>query len=229
MPACCLSSPLHSPYTVALLLFYPLVIVLGILSMGFQMLASRLINPHFGSTIVEWSWLISTFLTAFSTGSVLGGWVSSLTAARRGWWQAGVAAAGVVSLAVTAFFSKRMLDAIELHFIPDVRDMNDQGSPGMNAAVFLSCMALFFVPVTALSSFGPQCVGWLAARGTAPGKASGVVYGVSTLGNIAGVMLTTFLLIPRFPVSQLMLGWLGVATVSLTALIVLMRLTATKD
>ena len=53
--------------------------------------------------------------------------------------------------------------------------------------------------------------------------------GTVGLGNIAGVMLTTFLLIPRFPVSQLMLGWLGVATVSLTALIVLMRLTATKD
>ena len=212
----------------ALLLFYPLVIVLGILSMGFQMLASRLINPHFGSTIVEWSWLITTFLTAFSVGSVLGGWVSSQPATRRGGWQVAIAVTGVVSLAVTAFFSKRMLDAIELHFIPDVAQMNDQGGAGMNAAVLLSCLALFFVPVTALSSFGPQCVGWLAARGTAPGKASGVVYGVSTLGNIAGVMLTTFVLIPHFPLSQLMRGWLAVATVSLAALIILLRPAAGK-
>ncbi len=211
------------PFPVALLLFYPLVVVLGMLSMGFQMLASRLLSPHYGSTIVEWVWLISTFLAAFSVGSVLGGWISSLPTARRGWSQIAIAAVGIASLAVTACYSKGMLDWIELRFIPDVAQMNDQGSADMNTAVFLSCMALFFVPVTALSSFGPQCVGWLAARGTPPGKASGVVYGVSTVGNIAGVMLTVFKLIPNFRVSHLLYGWLGVAAVSLTALICLMR------
>ncbi len=207
-----------------LIFFYLLVIVLGMLSMGFQMLASRLLSPHYGSTIVEWVWLISTFLAAFSAGSVIGGWISNLTATPRARWQLAIAVIGVASLALTAFKQKAMLDAIELHFIPDVRDMNDQGGAAMNTAVFLSCMALFFVPVTALSSFGPQCVGWLAARGTAPGKASGVVYGVSTVGNIAGVMLTVFKLIPNFRVSHLMYGWLGVAAISLTALILLLRM-----
>jgi hypothetical protein len=207
---------------VALLFFYLLVVVLGMLSMGFQMLASRLLNPHYGSTIVEWVWLISTFLAAFSTGSMLGGWISSLPEARRGRLQTAVAAVGVAALAVTAFWSKPMLDWIELRFIP-VSEMNDQGGAGLNTAVFLSCMGLFFVPVTALSSFGPQCVGWLATRGMAPGKASGVVYGVSTVGNIVGVMLTVFVLIPNFRVSHLLYIWLAVAAVSLTALIALMR------
>ena len=54
-----------------LVFFYLIVVVLGVLSMGFQMLASRLLSPHYGSTIVEWVWLISTFLAAFSTGSIL--------------------------------------------------------------------------------------------------------------------------------------------------------------
>lgn len=209
----------------ALPIFYLLVVVLGMLSMGFQMLASHLLNPHYGSTIVEWVWLISTFLAAFSTGSVLGGWISNLAPARRGRLQIAVAAIGVASLAVTAFRSKVMLDWIELRFIPEVSQMNDQGSAGMNTAVFISCMGLFFVPVTALSSFGPQCVGWLAARGMPPGKASGVVYGVSTVGNIAGVMLTVFALIPNFRVSHLLFGWLAVAAISLAGLIVLMRQT----
>jgi hypothetical protein len=211
---------------VALIVFYALVVVLGMLSMGFQMLASHLLSPHYGSTIVEWVWLISTFLAAFSTGSVLGGWISNLPTAQRGRLQIAVAAVGVAALAVTAFWSHGMLDWIELKFIPDVSQMNDQSSTGMNTAVFLSCMGLFFVPVTALSSFGPQCVGWLAARGTPPGKASGIVYGVSTLGNIAGVMLTVFVLLQRFPVSRLLYGWLTVAALSLTSLILLMRRTA---
>ena len=64
---------------------------------------------------------------------------------------------------------------------------------------------------------------FLASRGTAPGKASGIVYGVSTLGNIAGVMLTAFALIPHFPVSTLLYGWLVVAIVSLAILLRLLR------
>ena len=60
------------------------------------------------------------------------------------------------------------------------------------------------MPVLVLSSFGPQCVQYLATPGTAPGKASGLIYGVSTLGNIAGVMLTAFALIPHFRVSTLL-------------------------
>jgi hypothetical protein len=82
---------------------------------------------------------------------------------------------------------------------------------------------LFFVPVTALSTFSPQCVQFLAQRGVAPGKASGLVYGVSTLGNIAGVMLTTFVLIPNFRVSTLLDVWLAVAVLTLVALLRFLR------
>ena len=66
-----------------LLAFYVVVITLGILSMGFQLLASRLLNPHFGSSISVWAWLISTFLAAFSAGSMIGGWLSNLAPAPR--------------------------------------------------------------------------------------------------------------------------------------------------
>jgi hypothetical protein len=117
----------------------------------------------------------------------------------------------VVSLALTAFAGRALLDRIEVAF------------PEMSTALFVSCVGLFFLPVTALSTFGPQCVQYLATRGTPPGKASGVIYGVSTLGNIAGVMLTAFVLIPHFPVSTLLLIWLGVAVVSLAALLRLLR------
>ena len=69
---------------------------------------------------------------------------------------------------------------------------------------------------------------FLASRGTPPGKASGIVYGVSTLGNIAGVMLTAFALIPHFRVSTLLYLWLGVAIVSLASLVRLLRVPASS-
>lgn len=196
---------------VSLFVFYTVVVTLGILSMGFQLLASRLLNPHFGSSIIVWAWLISTFLAAFSLGSIVGGWISNLEAARRRAFQTSGAIIAVLSLALTAVFARGLLDQIEVAFAE------------VSVALLVSCLGLFFIPVTALSSFGPQCVQFLAIRGVPPGKASGVVYGVSTLGNIAGVMLTAFVLIPHFPVSSLLYGWLAVAVISLFILLRLLR------
>ena len=194
-----------------LVLFYALVVLLGILSMGFQLLASRMLNPFFGSSLIVWSWLISTFLAAFSLGSIIGGWISNapLRQRERSQWIVGTIAVG--SLAFTAFLGRAMLGQIEIVFTE------------ITSGLLVACLALFFLPVTTLSSFGPQCVQYLASRGTPPGKASGLIYGVSTLGNIAGVMLTAFVLIPHLPVSTLLYLWLGVSLVNLTALIFLLR------
>src|SRR5438270_943862 len=53
-----------------------LVFSLGMLSMGLQLVASRVLAPFFGSSIFVWASLITTFLAAFSMGSFLGGLIS---------------------------------------------------------------------------------------------------------------------------------------------------------
>lgn len=200
----------------SLFAFYVVVVTLGVLSMGFQLLASRLLSPYFGSAIDVWACLISTFLAAFSTGAMAGGWISNLPNPVRRGWQVGCAVLAVVSLAATAFFGRAMVDRIALAFDPGI------------GPVLLASVGLFFFPVTALSCFTPQCVQYLAARGTAPGKASGLVYGVSTMGNIAGVMLTAFVLIPHLRVSTLFNIWVGVAVVSLAGLLRLLRVSSSS-
>jgi hypothetical protein len=199
------------PDLVTLFAFYLVVVTLGVLSMGFQLLASRLLSPHFGSGIDVWACLISTFLAAFSVGAMLGGWISNLEAKPRRVWQMGSTLIAVAALALTALMGRGLVDTIAVNFEPG------------KTPILLACVVLFFFPVTALSSFTPQCVQFLANRGTPPGKASGVVYGVSTLGNIAGVMLTAFVLIPHLRVSTLLYVWLAVAIVSLAALLRLLR------
>jgi len=192
--------------------FHLFVVILGILSMGFQLLGSRLLNPHFGSSIIVWAWLISTFLAAFSAGSILGGWISGLPTERRGRTQVAVTVVGVLTLAFTTFLGRAALGWIELQF------------ENISVGLLVACFGLFFVPVAVFSSFGPQCVQFLASRGTAPGSASGLVYGISTIGNIAGVMITAFLLIPNLPVSTLLQLWLSVAIFSSACLILILRL-----
>src|SRR3954462_15480306 len=118
----------RAPSVLMLFVFYVVVITLGILSMGFQLLASRLLNPHFGSSIIVWAWLISTFLAAFSAGSMLGGWNSNRApdARRRGQWAGALIA--VASLALTTFAGRSLLDRIEVAF------------PEMSTALLVSCV-----------------------------------------------------------------------------------------
>lgn len=172
----------------------------GFLSMGYQMVASRLLAPHFGSSLIVWAVLISTFLAAFSMGSILGGWVSSLSGRRRGLGLAALSFMAVAGLAINAFVGKRLLVTLEDSF------------ESTNLCLVASCGCLFVLPVLSLSAFPPLCAERLSAHGIGAGLSSGLVYGVSTLGNIAGVMATAFLLIPRFAVSTLLVLWLVVAT-----------------
>lgn len=190
--------------------FYVVVTTLGILSMGFQLLASRLLSPSFGSAVDVWAWLISTFLAAFSAGAMTGGWISGLEPARRKKWQLACALLAITTLWFTAQFGRAAIEAFEVRLDPG------------QMPIVLSCVSVFFFPVLALSSFTPQCVQFVASRGTSPGRASGLVYGISTLGNIIGVLLTAFVLIPRAAVSKLLVVWLAVAVFSLGGLLLLL-------
>lgn len=191
--------------------FYALVFVLGVLSMGFQLLASRLLSPHFGSSLLVWAWLISVFLAAFSTGSILGGLICGVGEKWRLRCQLLNAGVGLTMLALTVFWGRPFLDWLELTV------------EAPNLALFIACMALFFVPVTVMASYGPQNIEYLTARRMAAGLASGLVYGISTLGNIFGVMVSAFVLIPHFPVSVILYVWLSVAAFTLCAVTMMIR------
>lgn len=187
------------------------ICLLGFLSMGFQMVASRVLTPHFGSALPSWALLISTFLAAFSIGSMLGGWISRIAAPGHRLALRILAVTAAFGFAINAFGSKPLLD-----FLEDTLE-------DPNVCLAASCLCLFILPVTALSAYSPMAAERLAAAGLGPGVASGLVYGISTLGNIAGVLVTAFVLIPRFGISALLIGWLAVATVEVVLLYWLLR------
>jgi hypothetical protein len=172
----------------------------GNVSMGYQLVGSRLLYPYFGSTIYVWALLISTFLLSFSLGSFIGGHVSRLEPGRaRRQLLLRLSLAGVAGFLVTAALGRRLLDAID----------PAQGSQTLDLA--LACGALFLVPVCATSALSPVLADLASRLGRAAGPASGLVYGVSTAGNITGILLTVFVLIPRLPVSTILYMWLAAA------------------
>jgi hypothetical protein len=192
--------------------FIVLVCVLfqGFLSMGFQLVASRLLAPFFGTTIIVWAFLISTFLAAFSAGSFLGGALSQLPVRQRVNALVVLGAAGTAGFAIAGFLGRPLLNYLDLTFA--------DATPG----IFIGCLLLFFVPVIALSALLPIYADLIGKKRGA-GLSSGLVYGTSTLGNITGVMLTAFVLIPNVPTSELLIGWFVGSTFCFAAAPALVR------
>ena len=173
----------------------------GFLSMGFQLVATRLLAPFFGSTLFVWSFVISTFLAAFSVGAIAGGMLSQLPARRLMGNLIALVLIGLAGYFVTATQGHAILQRV------------DSGLDNVFLALGLSCLILFFFPVACLSALLPIFTEALVGAGSRGGMSTGVVYGVSTLGNITGVMVTAFILIPSFATSAILLGWTVAAAV----------------
>ena len=173
----------------------------GFLSMGFQLVATRLLAPFFGSTLFVWSFVISTFLAAFSVGAIAGGLLSQLPAKRLMTNLIGLILVGLAGYFITATQGHAILQRV------------DAGLDNAFLALGLSCVLLFFFPVACLSALLPIFTEALVGAGSRGGMSTGVVYGVSTLGNITGVMVTAFVLIPSFATSTILLGWTAAAAV----------------
>jgi hypothetical protein len=161
---------------------YLIAFISGAVLMGFEMLGSRYLFPYFGGGIGTWASLISIVLCALAIGYFAGSAVVDRYPSPR--------AIGTAIL-VAAFW---------LALVPASADAIMQGildHLGSGAAATLSAStALLLVPLTLLGTFSPIAVSLLTRSAKDAGRVAGRVYGVSTIGNVAGTLLTTFFLIP---------------------------------
>lgn len=176
------------------LLFF-LVFSLGVLSMGLQLVASRVLAPFFGSSILVWAALITTFLAAFSIGSFLGAAISAKPVPIQRKVMAVVMSTGCAALLFDSFACYKVCDWIDLRL------------ESLPAKLIVTCLLLYFVPITSLATITPICVGYYDRREKSAGLSAGVLTGVSTLGNIGGVLGSALILIPTFGVQTLLHAW----------------------
>lgn len=181
----------------------------GFLSMGLQLVANRLLSPYFGSSLYVWAFLISTFLLSFTTGAILGGVLSEKIKTNFKLIYA-VALMGCLGFFLLAFFGRTLL----INYEPLI--------DSLFVGLLIFCPLLFFLPVASLSCILPILTQFNAKRFGA-GLSSGLVWGLSSLGNVSGVMLTAFVLIPLFPVSQLLLLWLVCSVLCFGVFIYMLR------
>lgn len=166
------------------------VFVSGVVSMGLEILAGRLVAPEFGSSIYTWGSIIGVFLTALSLGYYLGGRRASHRATHGNL---------AVLLLNTALYVALVIFAAEA-----VLASADALPVGARFVSIVPVTLLFGPPTFLLGFISPYAA---ELSGGTAGEASGRVYAVGTIGSIVGTFLTTFVLIPTFDVTVVELGF----------------------
>lgn len=158
--------------------------VIGFALMGFEMLGSRYLNPYFGGGITTWACLISVVLFAMMVGYFAGG-------------HAVDAHPGVELLALCVILAAACMLIVPLVADSVLQLIIETLGDGF-VGVLVASLALSLVPVAFLSACSPFVVRLLLVDLDSGGKTAGLVYSVSTLGNVTGTLATTFYFIPNF-------------------------------
>ncbi len=154
--------------------------VAGGVMMGLELAAFRLYAPYFGYSVYVWGSMISVVMAALSAGYALGGRLADGAWPESALYRA-VLTCAVYQLAVL-YFSPALLKTLE-----------EQGEFfGAGAATLL----IFAPTMMALAATGPLIVR-LCSKAAQIGSAAGSVYALSTAGGMAGIVVTSFGLLPR--------------------------------
>ncbi|GGN09641.1 spermidine synthase [Halarchaeum nitratireducens] len=159
----------------------------GVVSMGLEILAGRIVAPQFGSSIYTWGSVIAVFLAALSVGYHYGGKRAAEEATNGRLVRLLLGSA--VYVAVLIVFADQLLASAAALPLPA-------------RFASLPAVVLLFGPPTYLLGFISPYAAELTDR-EGIGEASGRVYALGTVGSIVGAFGTTFVLIPSLSVSRI--------------------------
>lgn len=166
-------------------ILFTLIFISGGAILALELLASRIMTPYFGVSLYIWTGILSITLVSLALGYWWGGRLAGNAPARR----LGLLFAIMPALAGLAIIAACAIYPFAFH--PLARW-------SLSGGAFAACMILLFLPLVATSAMNPLLVALLLQQQEKrKGDAgSGLVFFVSTLGSVAGVVITAFGLIP---------------------------------
>jgi len=185
------------------------VFVVGAVLMGFEMLGSRYLVPYFGGGINTWAGLISVVLCGLAIGYLAGGALVDRDASPR---MVGI------PVAIAALYLAMVPPTVD-HILRWVMDTMGYGA----VAILFAASVLLLAPFSLLGILSPAAVRLMIRSTQESGRVAGIVYGVSTIGNVLGVLLTTFWLIPTIGVRPITLVYAALLAICALSLLMLPR------
>lgn len=157
----------------------------GAAVMVLELIGGRMIAPVYGSSLIVWTTVLGITMAALALGYYLGGNFASRTdAVQRSFLLFFAAAFLILIMPKVASFTASFFNSDSLFF-----------------SVFISSIVFLFLPITLLGATTPILVSLAAGHGIGTGKASGRIYGASTIGGIIFTFLVGFWFIPDYGLS----------------------------
>ncbi|HYH09578.1 MAG TPA: fused MFS/spermidine synthase [Thermoanaerobaculia bacterium] len=157
------------------------VFAAGALLMALEVAAFRIIGKTFGSALRETTTVIAVFLAAMSVGY----WAGGRIADRR------PHASTLVGALMTAAASLLVVPWIDAALSPRIAASN----LAMAAHAFLATSVLFALPTVLLAATSPIAIRLFTTTTGSSGSTAGSISAISTIGSIAGSIVTAFFLI----------------------------------
>ena len=178
-------------------LLLPLVFISGMVSLGVEFGASRLMAPYFGTSLYVWGVLIGLVLVYLSLGYVIGGRLADRHPRETLLFQ--LTALAGIWIGLIPLVSYPLLLASQRGFATL--------SAGLVLGTLLAVVALFAVPVILLGCVSPFAIRLLLRDVRTGGNTAGAVYALSTGGSILGTFLPVFWFIPTYGTRPTLVGF----------------------
>lgn len=169
------------------------VFITGACVLVLEVVATRVLSPYFGNTIYTVSSILGVILAALSLGYYFGGRLADKRP-DAAWFYAIILASGLTVI---------ILEAIIVLLLPSLGN-----ALSLIYGPLIAASILFFLPALLLGTLSPYAIK-LQSQACAEagiGSVSGTIFFWSTLGSIAGSLLTGFVFIPNFGVDKIIIG-----------------------
>jgi len=157
-----------------------LVTITGAVVLALEILGTRVIGTYYGSSLHVWAALLSVTLVCLALGYAIGGRIADR-----------VPHLWVLCLFLIAAGCAVLLVPLLTGILAPLGRLL-----GLAWGAIASALFIFFLPLTLLAMSSPYIIRLQTRSVDGVGTISGMVYALSTVGSVAGVLAVSFLMIP---------------------------------
>lgn len=161
---------------------YLTVFFSGVAGMALEFTGIRILQPKYGMSMNIWAINIAVIMAALALGYLIGGIYSQK--------KENIERAIYLALSNVGIY-------MGISYLIVVKGLYDESS---QANAFITVFKLFFIPIFLLGAIYPLIIE--KTKNEKEGKTAGFIFALSTLGNICGTLLPSFVLIPVLGVKK---------------------------
>ena len=184
----------------------------GAVILGYEILMVYILTPYFGSSHVVWTNVIATVIFSLAIGYKYGGIIADRYPYYRYLYV-------LILLGCSLFWLAYVCStALSVYVIHLFKLFSVSFHWSMFFSSLVTSMILFCLPMILLGCCTPYIIRLLLKSMTQVGEISGLVYGVSTIGSLVGIIITSLVLLPLFglkaTVTLLTISLIFIATIT---------------